>query len=66
MSFRMVKVTVGPSVPLKDQIPIRANYANIEIIHKPKHNSDNENIAIHGLWVLLTSSQDELYEILKK
>ena len=39
----MSKVTVGLSVSLTDQIRIGANYVNIDIIHNPKHNSDNEN-----------------------
>ena len=49
MSFHTRKVTVEPSVPLTDQIPIGANYDSIDIIQSPKHNSDNESIDIHGL-----------------
>ena len=41
MSYHMGKVTVGPSVPLTDQIPIGTKDVNIDIIHNPKHNSDN-------------------------
>ena len=47
--LRMGKVMVGPSAPLTDQISIGANDGNIDIVHIPKHNSDNENIVIHSL-----------------
>ena len=61
MSCVLLRLTVRSSVPLTDQIPIGANAVKIDITHNPKHNSDNENIGIHGLparKLLSTSSED--------
>ena len=52
---RMGKVTVGPSMPLTDRIPIGANDAIYRHHHNnPKHNLENEI----SLSTVLTSSQD--------